>query len=433
MKPTGVIDRLKNSLIARNTLWMMIGHGVRVLLQAAYFVLLARTLGADGYGAFVGVTALASILAPFASLGSGNILIKNVARDPSVFRQYWGNALAMTCGSSILLLVVLLALVPWVLPSSIPLLLVITIAVTDLLFARLIDVAAQAYQAVQRLGRTAQVQVSVNICRLGGVLVLAYVLKAHTPAQWGVLYLVSTALSAVVAVWLVGRELGKPRPAAQQLELKEGAYFAVSLSAQSIYNDIDKTMLVRFSTLESAGIYGAAYRLIDIAFAPIRSLLFAAYARFFQHGASGVRGSLGFAMRFVPIAAAYGFVAGVGLFVMAPVVPWVLGEGYANAVDAIRWLSLIPFLRALHYFAADTLTGAGHQGLRSGVQVLVAVFNVLVNLWVIPRYSWRGAAWSSLASDSLLMIVLWITVIYLVRKPQPAVVAATIPVTEGRP
>jgi hypothetical protein len=35
------------------------------------------------------------------------------------------------------------------------------------------------------------------------------------------------------------------------------------------------------------------------------------------------------------------------------------------------------------------------------------LFNVLINLWIIPIYSWRGAAWTSLASDGLLAASLW--------------------------
>ena len=38
------------------------------------------------------------------------------------------------------------------------------------------------------------------------------------------------------------------------------------------------------------------------------------------------------------------------------------------------------------------------------MQAAVAVFNVLINLWLIPVYSWRGAAWSSIASDGVLLI-----------------------------
>ena len=62
----------------------------------------------------------------------------------------------------------------------------------------------------------------------------------------------------------------------------------------------------------------------------------------------------------------------------------------------------------MHYFAADSLTGAGMQGIRTAVQVGIAILNVLLNLWLIPLYSWRGAAWSSLASDAMLAAGLWL-------------------------
>ena len=89
-------NRLGRSLLARNTLWMMGGQGVRLVVQAFYFVVLARTLGVSGYGAFVGVMALVAIASPFVSLGTGSLLIKNTARSPDSFSRYFGYALAMT-------------------------------------------------------------------------------------------------------------------------------------------------------------------------------------------------------------------------------------------------------------------------------------------------------------------------------------------------
>jgi O-antigen/teichoic acid export membrane protein len=49
-------------------------------------------------------------------------------------------------------------------------------------------------------------------------------------------------------------------------------------------------------------------------------------------------------------------------------------------------------------------------------QVAVAVFNVLINLWLIPAYSWRGAAWSSLASDGALVLAMYTAVLYAMSK-----------------
>jgi O-antigen/teichoic acid export membrane protein len=410
--------RLGQNSFVRNTLWMLFAQGLRLVLQAGYFVIIAQALGVEEYGAFVGATALVSILAPFATLGSGNLLIKNVSRDRSLFHEYWGNALFMICVSGLVLILFVLLIAPFILPKTIPLLLVFLVAVTDLIFYRILDTAGQAFQAVLWLNKTAQLNILPNITRLIAAFALVHFFPKPNALEWTFLYLISTAVCALLGILLVHRDLGAPKLALSRIkpEILEGFYFSVSLSAQTVYNDIDKTMLARLATLQATGIYAAAYRLIDVAFVPVRSILAAAYAKFFQHGASGISGSLSLAKRLVPIAGSYGIAAGIGLFLFAPIVPYVLGDEYAGAVEALRWLAPLPFLKAMHYFAADSLTGAGFQGVRSAVQVIVAVFNVLVNLSLISAYSWKGAAWTSLASDGLLMLGLWIMVALLYRQ-----------------
>jgi O-antigen/teichoic acid export membrane protein len=111
----------------------------------------------------------------------------------------------------------------------------------------------------------------------------------------------------------------------------------------------------------------------------------------------------------------------VVMLLCAGIVPHVLGPEYARTAEALRWLAPLPILKGLHYFLSDSLTGAGHQGLRTAIQASVAAFNVLINLWIIPAYSWRGAAWSSIASDTLLVCGVGAAVFILSRRPSAAV------------
>jgi O-antigen/teichoic acid export membrane protein len=183
-------------------------------------------------------------------------------------------------------------------------------------------------------------------------------------------------------------------------------------------------MLARLSTLEATGIYGAAYRLIDVSFVPIRSLLAAAYPRFFQEGARGVRASLAVARQLLPVATGYAVAAGLVLFLVAPLLPRILGADYQSSIEATRLLAILPLFKAVHYFAADTLTGAGYQGRRTVAQVVVAAVNIAINIPLIAHASWRGAAWASIASDGLLAVMLW-TVLWATcrqedRMPAPA-------------
>ena len=46
-------------------------------------------------------------------------------------------------------------------------------------------------------------------------------------------------------------------------------------------------------------------------------------------------------------------------------------------------------------------------------------------LWIIPLYSWRGAAWSSIASDSLLVVGVGATAFLLSRRSRAIVVNAS--------
>ena len=405
---------------------MSLGQGVRLVIQAAYFIEIARALGASNYGAFIGVVALVGIAYPFGALGGGNLLVKNVARDKTFFAAYWGRAIVITAVCSSVLLVAVLCASHFFLPASIPLRLVLLVAGADLVGLNVIGICGQAFQAFERLNWTATINALISASRLTGAVILIGI-QAHPSAlQWGYVYFCSTTVVAITASLLVWAKLGAPKFTWPQsaAEMREGFYFSSSLSAQTIYNDIDKTMLARLSTLDATGIYGAAYRLIDVSFAPISALLWSTYPNFFRAGAKGIASSFGYAKPLLLRALGYSSAICVVILLAAGIVPYILGPEYARTTEALRWLAPLPVLRGLHYFLSDSLTGAGHQGVRTAIQAGVAAFNVLINLWIIPAYSWRGAAWSSIASDGLLVCGTAAAVFILSRRAKPAVADA---------
>jgi len=414
---------LKSSLV-RNTLWMMSGQGLRLVIQAAYFTVIARSLGPSNYGAFIGVVALVGIAYPFGMLGSGNLLVKNVSRNRAVFAEYWGQALAVTAISTAVLFTAIVLLSRTLLPGSIPIRLVILVAGADLFGFSLITLSAFAFQAFECLKWTAAVNVLMSSGRLVGALALVSLHRHPTALQWGYVYCVATAAVVLFSLLLVTVKLGWPdfNIHRSARELREGFYFSASISAQTVYNDIDKIMLARLGTLDGTGIYGAAYRLVDVSFVPISSLLAAAYPSFFRKGADGVSATLHYANRLLTKGMVYVTVITIAILAGAGLVPYVLGPEYERSVEALRWLAFIPVLRASHYFLSDALTGAGYQGIRTGIQTATAVFNVLINLWLIPQYSWRGAAWASLASDGLLAVGIGLAVFILNRQSRNVII-----------
>jgi O-antigen/teichoic acid export membrane protein len=401
-------------------LWVILGQGLRLLVQLAYFVLIARILHREGYGAFSGAVALVAVLAPFAGWGSGNLLIKNVSREPRTFRRYWGRALIVSGLSGLALTVLALLLASWILPMSITAALVLWVALSDLLFARMLETSGQAFQAFHQLHKTTLLWVSLSLSRLCAVLVLPHIHAHDVLMAWAVLYLSGTAIVTLAACIWVSLELGKPdlEMTGWHTEIGEGFYFASSLSAQRIYMDSDKALLTRLSSLEAAGVYAAASRVIDVAVVPMNALLSAAYARFFMHGREGVRGTLRFSRKLLPPAIGYAVLAGIGLYVLAPFAPKLLGAEFAETATAIRWLAVVPLLMTLHRFAADSLTGAGWQAARSGIEFVAAGFNAGMNLYLLPRYSWFGAVWATLITEIFLAIALGAVLWHLARSQQ---------------
>jgi O-antigen/teichoic acid export membrane protein len=416
-KPQPVELSLKSSL-ARNTGWMLIGQGLRLVIQALYFTMIARSLGPSKYGAFVGVVGFVSLFSPFGSLGSGFLLIKNVARDPAQFSGNWGRALSTTFLSSSILFALAALLSHFVLPVTIPIRMVLFVGASDLLGFSITEICGHAFLAFDRLKWTASITVLLSAGRLAAAAILFGTNHSPTALQWGEFYFVSTIIVALASLLVTLIKLGAPTFSLprSQAEEREGFFISLGKSAATIYNDLDKTMLARLGTLEATGIYGAAYRLVDVSFSPVSSLLVAAYPNFMRAGIGGISATLRYAKPLILHALGYATLITIALLACAGVVPYVLGGEYRLTVEALRWLAVLPMLRVIHYFLSDALAGAGHQGLKASIQIGVAVFNVLINLWIIPAYSWRGAAWSSIASDALLACAIGAVALTLSRR-----------------
>jgi O-antigen/teichoic acid export membrane protein len=395
-----------------------------------YFVIIAHALGPAGYGSFVACTALIGTMSPFASCGTGHVMIKYVARDRNVLAAYLGNALMATvaCGSFLTLFALVLR--PHVLPASSTSAMLMAVAGADLFAMEMNSICLQVFMALEQGRRFSHLMgLSTGVRLVAAVVLVAW---EPTATHWAYLYAASAVIATASSIVVVSRYCAQPQ---LQLNLfipsiREGFHFATALASQSVYNDIDKMMLARLSSVEAAAIYAAAYRFIEAAILPIRSVANAAYPEFFRHGLLGVTSGFAFARRILRHSTLYGLAMAVALFVAAGLVPIVLGGAYLASAVAMRWLCMLPAIKCVHIFLSDTLTGSNYQWQTSSAQIAVAVFNVLINFWLIGTFSWRGAAWSSLATDGMLMVLLYMIIHWHLRrervvsgptKPEPVV------------
>jgi O-antigen/teichoic acid export membrane protein len=407
--------------MANNSLWIFSGQGLSLIAQAIYFIVIARLLGTFQYGLFVGVSASINLVGHYSSFGSGLLFLRYVSPNHGRFPEYWGNILLSTLALGTIFVLLFAGISPWFLHNT-PLRMIIMLSICDCICGQLTLAMVQVFQAFEKMRYTAILSLLTTCARMLTALAMLITLHHANATAWVLALLSISVASTLAGIIMVTMHFGLPRfrPRLFFERAREGLAFAVSGSAISVYNDFDKAMLEHFGMNAANGIYTMAYRAIDIGTIPIRSLHDAAFPRFFRHGATseGLQATERFARKLLRRTALMGLAAAAILFVAAPIIPHLVGRDFASTVAALRWLCPIPFLRAFQLSAADALAGAGKQSWRLTAQLLAASLNIAMNLFLIPRYSWVGAAWSSLATDALLGISLWSIVAWMNhRKP----------------
>jgi O-antigen/teichoic acid export membrane protein len=409
---------------------MISGQGVAMAAQVVYFIFIGRALGSREYGAFVGVVALIAALSQFNSLGMEMILVRNLSRDRGSFERTWGHTLSITGAGFLLLLGTSMLYAHFALrPELRPL--VPWIALADGLLGKLIQLAGRAFQGAGRLAWTARLTAFVQIARaLTAALVFAWTRAHHihaTALLWTRVYWLATLGVALFAMILVTLRLGMPRfVRIRRADLSEGLSFSCAASSISIYNDIDKTFLVSLGQTYAAGIYSAAYRVVDAASAPIYAVYAAAAPRFFREGARSIQHAGTFARTTLARTLPYSFAAAALLALCAPLLPHIFGSSFTGSVAALRWLCLLPILRAFHYAWGSAITASASQWNRTATQFGAAAFNLCLNALLIPRWSWRGAAAASLLTDGALAVASLFVLHHLIRRERSALQEAAV-------
>jgi O-antigen/teichoic acid export membrane protein len=396
---------------------VLTGNILLTLSQAVQFLILARTLGPIEFGKFAAVASVTAVLTPFAGMGAANVMIMRAARNPTLLQMYFGNALlnAIFTGAALTIISVF-GVTPFLgSMASIPIMLVL--CVSELIFSKIIDICWQVFISNERLHWTSIFLVAQSVSRLLAVSAF-WLLDGHLASAWVWWALGSNILVAGLVFLVTATRIGRPafdwRLALR--EFPEGVPFAVGLSAKSFYTDADKVFLARYGAVESVGMYTVAFRLTQMALVPIRAVSFAAQAKYFRAGDSGIDGTIAVAMRLAPPVVGMSVLLGAGFYVAAPLVTLIAGSEYGESVQILRWFAGLPLLLAVQSLLGDILSGSGNQRAAAPIQVLSAVIAGALCVILIPRIDWKGAVAASYLSQLFLVGCLYFAVSKLRRR-----------------
>ncbi len=398
--------RLKNHKISRNASWLLLGQGANFLLQAAYFVLLARVLGVKEYGVFAGAFAIVNLITPYSAMGAGMLFMRYVTEDRAKAATYWGNSLIVTAGTTTVIVVMLSLVGPAVTKIDNRLLFVV-LGLANCLCSQIANLGSVVFQTFEKMRWTAALGTLSNLGRCVVLVVMRFTLHNASAYQWSVGVLVASGAAAICVMVCVRIEIGAAQFNREHLlrRLWEGFGFSFAGTTQAAYNDVDKVMLSHYGLNRENGFYTLAYRIVDVATTPVAALDAAMLPQFFRLGQAKKANVLTLAAKGAASSVLLGLLIAAIILLFAPLVPHLVGRDFSGALTALKYLCWIPLLRGIHRSTGSALTGSGRQNLRTGAQVTVAGVNLLLNMWWIPVYGWIGAAWSSLACDGLLAVL----------------------------
>jgi O-antigen/teichoic acid export membrane protein len=393
---------------------MMLGQGANFLLQAISFILLARLLGVTEYGVFAGAFALVNIVTPYSSLGANMLFMRYVSADRARAGVFWGNALIVTAAATAAIAVAFYFIGPRLthIHSST---MFVTLAVANCFLSQVASLGSIVFQTLEKMRTTASLTFLSNLIRLLILFLMLATMHRATAVQWSIGVLAASGCAAILSLLWVRREIAHTSfdLGVMFRNMWEGIGFSFAGSTQSLYNDVDKTMLSHYGMNRENGFYSLAYRIVDFSTSPIVAIDAAVLPRYFALSHQSIRSVVSLACKSVRIAVVLGVLIAVGTLLVAPLVPHIVGRDFSGVLVALHWLCWLPLLRGIHRFTGGALTGSGHQKIRTAAQFVVAGVNILLNLWWLPVYGWIGAAWSSVASDGLLaalnvLLLLWL-------------------------
>lgn len=391
---------------SQSALLLLIAAG----LQAVRFFLLARGLGATVFGQLMILQAIAELAIGVVSLGAGEVLIRQVSRQPSLYATAMGHALILTFSTG---LVLSIAIAPVALFFDLPLsaAAIGMFFLGELLGGRLAGLSEHAFLAFNRTMEANIVKLIFASVRLCSVCIGIYGLGFVDLFDWLIIQSVVTLMSGLTCLLLALWALGLPKFSFNSDEIPFGAHIAITLLTLSVQSTMDRVVLGIVASPATVAIYSSARRAIELAEIPIQALLRNLFPQFFKVGIDGVSSAIRLARANMSRLVVTSVLSSAIVFGGADLIDRLLGPGFEGAALMLRWLSPVIVLRASQFILSDILTASGHQKWRTLIGIVAAVAYISIIGVLTPIFGTSGLLagiyLSYLAAVLMTCVVLW--------------------------
>ena len=381
--------------LVRNTISLVTFGIVDKLSMVLFLAILARKLDKVDFGIYSLVFTLIVLGGIFVNFGVENVIVREVAKDKTQAKRFFANGLLIALASSLLVwpLVVTLA---FSLGYSSDVIFLLSFGGAVLIFMGVGQIASALLKAHERMEVFAFVGVCHSIVNVGVSVIVLFMKGGLTGLV--IVLLITESIKATVLLIIVHHRF-VPLNMLFDMSvirniLRMAIPFAVLIGCGVILHRADILFMGWLRPLEEVAIYSASAKLTDSLSLISGSMVTALYPvlsvkaatsqeelfRIYNNSIRGF-GILGFG------------ICAIIVVLAKPIILFLFGESYLSGVTAMQWLGLAFLFSVISGPVGTLLLATGHRMhhlLLVGIVVLS--INILLNLWLIPLYSYNGAA-----------------------------------------
>jgi O-antigen/teichoic acid export membrane protein len=386
-------------------LMQIVARVANLALGTFVTALLVRTLGKSGFGQWSTTVVVLGLIGYFASLAIEQVAVNEAAREPHQEFQWLGSVMMLR----------FLALAPVMISAAVAV--VLLHESEEMLLAGLIMVFAMPFGGFSAMALIFRLRVDNRVpmvvltlrSLLWGAAVLVVYLKHGSMVALAVALvltnLIGNAVQIVAARKLVGRWV---RPTRTHVRPLLRAALPVGISGLLImaYGRIDQVIVFSIQGAKAAGLYGSVYMLLDSShFVPgsILTTMAPVMAAAWPHDQDRLRRVARMTLELLCIGS-FGALA-FAVVAAEPFVEVIFGAQFAEAAPILPVLAGAFVLMSFGYLNDNLLLVLGKQRRRVVIGLVALVVNVLGNLALVPEFGYMAAAWMTLATEAIVVLM----------------------------
>jgi O-antigen/teichoic acid export membrane protein len=383
------------------------GRAFNLVLGIVATAVVARALGERGFGTWSTLLVVAQMADYLADLGVESVAVSRAAKESEREAEWVGAAVAIRSLLSI----------PATLVAAVAVVLIAStgdqLAAGLLLAATILGTGPSAARALLQL----RVRNDLNILVVTFNSVMwtgAAIALADADAELVAFAAVFAAISWATAALQVALALraGRIRISASRPLLRPLAAAGIPVAIGGLlilaYARIDQILVYEIAGAAEAGLYAAAYRVLEAAhFIPlaVTTTLLPLVAAAHSTDLPRTRRMVQTAFDYLALASLPAL--GLALAASEPIVRLLFGDAFADAGPALTVLMGAYVLICFGYLSGNLVLVLGLQRRFAGYALLALVFNVGLNLALVPPYGFMAAAWITLGTEVLVIGLTW--------------------------